>query len=310
VQQPRSSIRIFILPLLAAVACAPDAGAPTELMEAPSYARSVPEPVVVSGGFDAPEAAVHDVVDDVYLVSNVGDLFSDANDGFISRLAPDGTVIDWRWIEGDDDHPLISPTGMTVQGRTLYIVDRTALRRYDLRTRSWLAPIELPDDGFFYNDVCSAGEGRIFVTGTDLSIVLEDNPDARGALYVIQGGSVTRFLPAADVGNPNGCISRGGITWVSFLPEGGIYSANPAGRIRLEAATPGAGMIDGIVFAGGSYYVTSWVASAVYRVAANGKDLEEVFGLEAPASLGYDARRAQLIVPSLFTNVVVIHPLR
>jgi sugar lactone lactonase YvrE len=308
-----SSIGVLVLPFIALGACAPDtAMAPLEDAEAvAAFARGgVEAPVLVSGGFDAPEAAVHDPVADVYLVSNVGDLFSDANDGFISRLSPDGTILDLRWIEGDDAHPLVSPTGMMVQGRTLYIVDRSALRRYDLRRGTWLAPVALPDDGFFYNDVCSNGEGRIYVTATDLSIVLENNVDARGALYVIERGTARRYLDGVNVGNPNGCIGHAGITWVSMLPEGGIWTANPAGRVRIAAPTPGAGLVDGIVVAGGHYYVTSWMLGAVVRVSVNGRHLEPIFDLESPASLGLDARRRQLIVPSLFGNVVAIVPLR
>jgi sugar lactone lactonase YvrE len=307
-----SSIGVLLLPLIVLGGCAPDAAmAPLEQADdGAAFARGgVDAPTLVAGGFDAPEAAVHDPVADVYLVSNVGDLFSDANDGFISRLAPDGTILDLRWLEGDEADPLVSPTGMMVQGRTLYIVDRTALRRYDLRRGAWLTPVELPDDGFFYNDVCSSGEGRIYVTGTDLSIVLEDNIDARGALYVIERGSARRYLDGIDVGNPNGCIGHAGLTWVSMLPEGGIWTANPAGRVRVAAATPGAGMVDGIVFAGGDYYVTSWVTGAVMRVSVNGRHLEPIFELDSPASLGLDARRRQLIVPSLFGNVVAIVPL-
>jgi sugar lactone lactonase YvrE len=220
------------------------------------FALGVDELTVVSGDFDAPEAAIHDPVDDVYLISNVGDLFSDANDGFISRLSPTGEILDLRWIEGDAEHPLISPTGLMVQGRTLYIVDRAALRRYDLRARAWLQPMALPDDGFFYNDVCSNGVGRIYVTGTDLSIVLEDNPNAAGALYVIERGTVRRLLPDASW-QPERLLRARRHHWASFLPDGGIWSATPAGRVRLEAATPGAGLIDGVVFAAGSYYITS-----------------------------------------------------
>jgi hypothetical protein len=305
---PARSIGILVLPLVAFAACAADSRDPLEpALGEPAYSQSVASMTVVSGGFVAPEAAVHDPVGDVYLISNVGDLFSDANDGFISRVSPAGVILDLRWIEGDGSNPLISPTGLMVQGRTLYIVDREALRRYDLRRNSWLPPISLPADGYFYNDVCSAGEGRIYVTATDLS-VLEENANAAGALYVIERGVARRYLPDADVGNPNGCISQRGVTWVSFLPAGGIYSANPSGQVRLVAEAPG--MIDGVVFAGGDYYITSWVGGGVFRVAGNGSGVEQVFLLDSPASLGFDARRGHLIVPSLFGDEVVIYPLR
>jgi sugar lactone lactonase YvrE len=301
------TIGLPLLALLLLAACAPDSPAVTSPAGSPAFAIGVSGPTLVAG-FDAPEAAAYDPVSDVYLISNVGDLFTDANDGFISRLSPTGEILELRWIEGDETNPLVSPTGVMVQGRTLYIVDRTALRRWDLRTNTWLPPISLPDDGLFYNDVCSAGQGRIFVTGTDLSAVLEGNAEARGALYVVDNGSAVRYLPGIDVGNPNGCIWRGGLTWANFLPGGGVYRANPSGRVQLDAATPG--LIDGVVFAGGYYYVTSWVDNAVHRVAANGRHSTQLFQLESPASLEYDPRRGQLIVPSLFTNQVMIYPLR
>ncbi|HUE96584.1 MAG TPA: hypothetical protein VMN39_07980 [Longimicrobiaceae bacterium] len=308
--QARGSNLVPLLTLVSVLACAPDAGVLMEpAVDAPTFAHEVSEPLVVSGGFEAPESAAHDPVADAYYISNVGDLFSDANDGFISRLSPDGTILDLRWVEGDAANPLISPTGVMVEGRTLYIVDRTALRRYDLRTQSWLAPIALPDDGLFFNDVCSSGQGRIYVTGTDLS-VFDGNLDAAGALYVVERGTASRYLPGADVGNPNGCLGQRGVTWVSFLPEGGVYSANPSGRVELVATTPGAGMIDGIVLAGGHYYFTTWEAGGVYRIGVNGRGLEEVFPIGSPASLEYDARRGQLIVPSLFGNEVIIVPIR
>ena len=57
--------------------------------------------VVANDGFATPESVEYNAIDDVYLVTNIngGSLAVDGN-GFISKLKPDGRVIDLKWIDG------------------------------------------------------------------------------------------------------------------------------------------------------------------------------------------------------------------
>jgi hypothetical protein len=56
---------------------------------------------VANAGFKTPESILHDAVGDVYLVSNInGTPSAKDNNGFISRVSPDGKVQTLKWIEG------------------------------------------------------------------------------------------------------------------------------------------------------------------------------------------------------------------
>jgi sugar lactone lactonase YvrE len=180
-------------------------------------------------GLAAPEAVVYDAAADVYLISNLGDPFSDALDGFVLRYDPDsGTTT--RFIDG-----LISPSGMTILGEVLYVVDRDGLRRFDRATGAPLGTVSLPvvgiSDGFiFYNDVCGGADGRLFVTGTNLNADLEVLDQS--AIFMVEDGEAEVFAQDLPLG-PNGCIRQGSknVIFTSF-GEGGIYRINASGKLQ------------------------------------------------------------------------------
>jgi hypothetical protein len=68
---------------------------------------------IVVSGFRAPESVVHDPLTDVYLVSNAGGPPVIFNHGFISRVSPQGGVLDLKWIEdGVNGATLHGPKGL------------------------------------------------------------------------------------------------------------------------------------------------------------------------------------------------------
>jgi hypothetical protein len=105
-------------------------------------------PIVVTG-FSTPESAIHDDAADVYLVSNVnGNPAALDNNGFISRIAPSGVILQLSWIRGGvGGVTLNGPKGMAI--RDDVSMSRTStrcapsigspalpLRRIPCRTRS------------------------------------------------------------------------------------------------------------------------------------------------------------------------------
>jgi hypothetical protein len=60
---------------------------------------------------------------------------------------------------------------------------------------------------------------------------------------------------------------------------------------------------------GGTLYVSSWSSGAVYGMSMGGTRITRVLDLDTPADMGYDSRRHRLLVPSLFGNSLLIHPL-
>ena len=77
----------------------------------PRAVAAVPEPLWETGGFSTPESVVFDRRRGVFYVSNIGTRGADAipDDGFISRLDADGTLLDLEWITG-----LHNPKGLAL----------------------------------------------------------------------------------------------------------------------------------------------------------------------------------------------------
>lgn len=279
--------------------------------------------IVVSGGFALPESVVHDAVADVYLVSNMG---TGANplaldgDGFISRIAPDGTVIDWRWIDGAaEDVTLHGPFGLMIHGDVLYVVDRDALRAFDRATGAPLGvvhafPYTMPftqGSVAMLNDVCRGPDGALYVTDTGLTLDDGGNfvPTGTDAVYRIAGGVATAVASGEETMGPNGCVTMGAnVVWTTFKSNQ-LLTTNPSGRIRELSALP-AGGIDSAVRVGGFLYVSSWDASGIYRISVGGAGATFVRGdLPTPGDLGFDEQRQRLLVPLVFSNEVHILPL-
>ena len=92
--------RRFCLLLFASAAACGGGDAPPDHTASPAtYPNAVIE--VAEVGFATPESVLHDTVADVYLVSNIsGAPVAKDDDGFISRLSPEGQVEQLKWIDG------------------------------------------------------------------------------------------------------------------------------------------------------------------------------------------------------------------
>src|SRR2546428_4593968 len=103
----------------AAVPAAPAAPAtPATPPPAPSATK-----VVTVEGFLTPESVLHDSVQDIYFVSNInGSPTAKDNNGFISRVKPDGAVENLKFIEGGRSGiTLNAPKGLALAGDTLWV---------------------------------------------------------------------------------------------------------------------------------------------------------------------------------------------
>ncbi|NIP81802.1 MAG: hypothetical protein GWM90_22320, partial [Gemmatimonadetes bacterium] len=82
----------------------PDAAA-TDTAAAPDTTVTPPDTAAIrveDAGLQTPESVLHDDRADVYLVSNINGAPTERDDnGFISRVGPDGTVLELRWIDGE-----------------------------------------------------------------------------------------------------------------------------------------------------------------------------------------------------------------
>lgn len=108
------------------------------------------------GDFAFPEAVVYDPGNDVCYVSNY---FNEGRE-YISRVSTSGEILDRQWIRG-----LRMPTGMHLNGKTLYAVDRSGLNRIDVETGEITEKIPLPGV-IMANDVTLDESGNIYISDT------------------------------------------------------------------------------------------------------------------------------------------------
>lgn len=258
-------------------------------------------PIADRDGFSGPEAVRYDPDQDIYFVANFngGGMDSD-NNGFISRLGPDGTVQALKFIAGGvNGVTLHAPRGMAISGDTLWAADVEAVRGFDRHSGAAVATISFSGEKVgFLNDVAVGPEGALYITDTGTN-----------RIYRIAGRALSVAADDRKLGDPNG------ITWDSanarfiVVPYGGrqhaIRAWKPGGAIE-EIGTSAGGSFDGVeVLPGGRVLVASQADSSLHLFAAGaGRPIIRMPG--APADIGVDTKRNRVAVPFIGLHRVVI----
>jgi sugar lactone lactonase YvrE len=309
----RSPAKSFCLLLsIAVAACGPgDRGdAPAPDAAEPQAAAGGGDLVIADVGLATPESVLHDDRADIYLVSNInGEPLGKAGNGFISRIRPDGTVEALRWIDGAAAGvTLHAPKGMALRGDTLFVADIDSVRAFHRETGAPLGGRGVPG-ATFLNDLAVGADGTLYVSdsGLDASFAGTGTDavhrfDAAGPTAIARGGALS---------NPNGLAADG--EHVIMVPFGAatVHRIPAAGGEAATVATLPAGQLDGVIrLDDGSLLVSSWEAGAVYRVTADGQVTAVAENVEAPADIGWDARRQRLLIPLFMADRIEIRQLR
>src|SRR5438552_6707886 len=141
--------------------------------------------LTVVEGFLTPESVLHDPVQDIYFVSNInGSPTAKDNNGFISRVRPDGAVENLKFIEGGHGGvTLNAPKGLAIRGDTLWVADIDVVRAFDAKTGAPRDSVSMASLGaVFLNDIAIAQTGALYITDTgirfdDVGNVLHPGPD-------------------------------------------------------------------------------------------------------------------------------------
>lgn len=282
---------------------------------------------IVVSGFESPESVVHDPDLDLYLVSNVGAGNPAALDhnGYISRVSPDGAILELRWIQdGVNGVTLNSPKGIWLYGRALYVADVDTLRIFNRFSGAPIRNVEFPNPfapaSLFLNDVVVDYHGNVFVSDNRNGAIFTVDPQGRASLWAA----------GAALGGPNGLLlDYGNVGWVTFF-GGQVKRVTRSGKTITEAILPaadvsgiglppGALFLDGYCRYNGSLLVTSWVTGKVYRIGRAGMELETVAQFvsalenpsrpDGPADISVDEERNRLLVPLFNAGQLVIIPL-
>jgi len=275
-------------------------------------------PVKVISGFVSPESVIHDVDTDEYLVSNVGGPPVVVNHGFISRVSPDGTILDLRWIQdGVNGVTLHGPKGLFLHRNELYVADVDTLRIFNRRTGAPVRSIPIPNPfapaALFLNHIVVTNSGTVYISD-----------QLNGAIFTVDPQGYASLLAAGpQLGNPDGfLVNDGELSWVTFFGHE-VRRLVASGKIVMEASLPivdvtglklgpnplppGALLLDGYTRWHDFLLVSSWVTGKIYRIGRSGTDIQAVFQVvgmqdnpsspDGPAKIEVDRLRNRLLVP-------------
>lgn len=246
--------------------------------------------VRVFGSFDFSESCTYDPERNLILAMNAGDRSEGAEpDGYVSLINPDGSVHTAKWIGATRDGlELQDPIGSAIRNGVLYTVDSGFVRSFDLQSGRPMRSIEIPDSGFL-NGIAVAEDGTAYVSETRPGeLIYRVGPDGESDVFA-QGGPLAL---------PNGvAIDNDGNLVVVNVGTNAVVTYNPRGEIvRTEYAAESGS--DGIVVtAKGTKYVSSVRHGSVSKLVP-GEGAEIIAqGIPSAASMCYDSRQHQLVVP-------------
>ncbi|KPK82092.1 MAG: hypothetical protein AMS25_03750 [Gemmatimonas sp. SM23_52] len=299
-----STLTLLLVWLAACASAEGDSEAQSSAAAESASAGRQPVRVASIAGFDIPESAIHDPDQDVYLVTNInGEFTAKDNNGYVSRLLPDGSIENLKFIAGGvAGVTLHAPKGTAFAGDTLWIADIDALRGFDKHTGVPLASIDLSGAGAaFLNDVALGPDGTIYLSDSRSNRVLQVAPD-RTVSVALQGDTLAM---------PNGLFwdDESGRLLVACYRGTTIFAWRP-GEHAVELFAVGPGGFDGMErLADGRLVISSWTTSAVHVLADTGfQTLIE--GVPSPGDIGVDVQRNRILIPILTENRVEIWEVR
>lgn len=287
-------------------------------------------------GLAASESIIHDTTHDLYLLSNVnGRAIDNDGNGFISRISPDGKIIDLKWIDGQKQNvTLHAPKGLAISGEILYVADHgdasgNVVRLFDLKTGKSLGDIPVPGS-YFLNSLVALPSGDILVTDSawQLTLTTEDatqplapgarrhhdgttwSPTGQDAIYRISPDrKVSVFARSPELAQPNGIrLLKSGNLLVASSSSSHIYELDQTGRKVTVHYLPAPGFDgvgeapDGRIFAsGGGKLHVIWPNGTV--------NTHESIVDTHVADLNFDRKRNRLLLPQVGASRLIIESL-
>jgi DNA-binding beta-propeller fold protein YncE len=150
------------------------------------------------GAFRSPEAAAFDEARQVIYITNLNG-YERNGEGYISVLAPDGEVLEPKWIEGLD-----APTGIVVANESLYVADIDRLVSISIPEEKIVSVYAAGDSAPELRAVAADPSGEIYVVGS-----------ASATIYRLWEGGLSVWFSDPEVRRPKGLSLDGQNAWVA-----------------------------------------------------------------------------------------------
>jgi len=273
--------------------------------------------VTMYGALYSAESCTYDPERDVIVVPNRGAPQSArTNDAFVSFINRDGSVRTPRWIgvqspseRADLDPPLTlnHPLGSDIAHGILHLADQNGgtseddpsvavVRQFDLQTGRPVGEIRI-EDASWINDIEVTADSTIYVTQTG---DLGDDPDASTwrVWEIAPDGTPSVLIEGAPLRQPNGLgIDRNGNLVVVNYGNDEVLTFSRDGELLTTetAAQPGG---DGLVIMpDGTKYTSSVGEGGLSRIRPDGSTELIARNIPSAASMCYDPKGHQLVVP-------------
>lgn len=259
-------------------------------------ANAVPaEPLWTTGGFDMPESALFDPVNDRVIVSVIGGNPGEADgNGTLALLSAEGDLLDASWTTGLD-----APKGMALLGDTLLVADLTQLHEIDATTGELRRSLTAPG-AVFLNDV--SADGNVAFISDFMA----------NALWRYEGGNLSLWLEDPRLSHPNGLLLEGDQLLVGSWGEGmqaDFSTEMPGSLLSVDLTTreitvlaADVGNIDGVVRIGETLLVSDWITGQLFEIAPGGNALP--VGDYAAGLADISAHATTLYLPSMLEGTI------
>lgn len=132
--------------------------APLFAQAPPATSPTTPSPVwTITADMAAPESAYYDAASNAVFVSSInGQILEKDGNGYISRLTPEGKVVNAKWATG-----LNAPKGMRSVDGTLWVSDIDEVVGIDIASGRITSRVRV-EGAEFLNDLATAPDGTVY----------------------------------------------------------------------------------------------------------------------------------------------------
>jgi DNA-binding beta-propeller fold protein YncE len=262
-------------------------------------------------GLKNPAGFIVDPATGHYFISNEnGQPTERDNNGFITKLGPDGKTLKLKFIEGGTGGvTLHAPKGLAIIDRTLYVTDIDQVRRFHADTGRALGELDLSSVTVdFLTGLATDGHSTLYIADAGADAILQ--VDTR------RSSKPTVLVKDPALAGPHGLAvhpATGALVVVSWN-AGKILEVTKEGTVKVLFAnsffSARFGNLTGVDFdALGNMYVSDFSQGKVVRIDPDFRFQTIAEFLTTPASLGIDRKNHLILVPYRSGNVAEMNGL-
>ncbi|MCZ6800410.1 MAG: hypothetical protein O7F12_07985 [Nitrospirae bacterium] len=252
----------------------------------------------------SPQSFIADPSTEAYYIANAnGEPGVRDNNGFISKLGPDGEITQFYFIQGGMDHTVLhSPYGMTISNKTLYVADLDSVRGFDTTSGQPMVTVSLSRyHTTELSGITSTSDGVLYVADTDHNIIFRIDSRADHAVSI--------FSQDEELAGPRGLAihPKTGELIVTTLNNGTVLALSSEGSITEIVSngffTSRFHNLSGVDFDQyGNMYISDLTGGKVWRIRPDSKMEVIAEFLISPASLSIDRKKHLILVPYLYAQ--------